>query len=55
MKDVPVAMPTWSGFYLGGGVGYGHLIARTATMRMTAIVVLVEHSTTVPPAASEPL
>ena len=28
MKDVPVAVPTWSGFYLGAGVGYGHLIAK---------------------------
>jgi outer membrane immunogenic protein len=26
IKDAPVAMPTWSGFYLGAGVGYGHLI-----------------------------
>jgi len=28
MKDVPVAVPTWSGFYLGAGVGYGHLVAK---------------------------
>jgi outer membrane immunogenic protein len=28
IKDVPVAVPTWSGFYLGAGVGYGHLIAK---------------------------
>ena len=26
IKDAPVAMPSWSGFYLGGGIGYGHLI-----------------------------
>jgi outer membrane immunogenic protein len=28
VKDVPVAVPTWSGFYLGAGLGYGHLIAK---------------------------
>jgi outer membrane immunogenic protein len=28
IKDVPVATPSWSGFYLGGGVGYGHLIGK---------------------------
>src|SRR5262245_31566826 len=28
IKDVPVAVPTWSGFYLGAGVGYGHLIGK---------------------------
>ena len=33
MKDVPVAVPTWSGFYLGAGVGYGHLIAQEPLLR----------------------
>lgn len=28
VKDVPVAVPTWSGFYLGAGVGYGHMVAK---------------------------
>jgi outer membrane immunogenic protein len=28
IKDAPVAMPSWSGFYLGGGIGYGHLIGK---------------------------
>ena len=28
IKDAPVATPSWSGFYLGGGVGYGHLIGK---------------------------
>ena len=28
IKDVPVAVPTWSGFYLGAGVGYGHLVSK---------------------------
>jgi outer membrane immunogenic protein len=29
IKDTPVApMTTWSGFYLGGGVGYGHMIGK---------------------------
>ena len=28
VKDVPAAVPTWSGFYLGAGIGYGHLIAK---------------------------
>ena len=28
VKDVPVAVPTWSGFYLGAGIGYGHLISK---------------------------
>ena len=28
IKDAPVATPSWSGFYLGGGIGYGHLIGK---------------------------
>lgn len=28
IKDAPVAMPSWSGFYIGGGIGYGHLIGK---------------------------
>jgi outer membrane immunogenic protein len=27
IKDVPVVTTTWSGFYIGAGVGYGHLVA----------------------------
>jgi outer membrane immunogenic protein len=26
IKDAPVAAPTWSGFYLGLGLGYGHVV-----------------------------
>ncbi|KAB2917803.1 MAG: porin family protein [Hyphomicrobiaceae bacterium] len=28
LKDAPVccAMPSWSGFYIGAGIGYGHLV-----------------------------
>ena len=28
IKDAPIAVSTWSGFYLGAGVGYGHLIGQ---------------------------